>query len=95
MKTAVSGDLLANDNRGPHIPLHIVFIKERMASLDRWIQVPPCMHQQNAVCLHRRCAGFPFHKGLGKKGDEWAMPNIKPISDLRNYSEVLHEVKDI
>ena len=31
MKTAVSGDLLANDNRGPHIPLHIVFIKERMA----------------------------------------------------------------
>ena len=33
MKTAVSGDLLANDNRGPHIPLHIVFIKERMASL--------------------------------------------------------------
>lgn len=29
---------------------------------------------------------------MGKKGDEWAMPNIKPISDLRNYSEVLHEV---
>ena len=29
---------------------------------------------------------------MGKQGDEWAMPNIKPISDLRNYSEVLHEV---
>lgn len=34
-------------------------------------------------------SGFGYTKG--KKGAD-DMPNIKPISDLRNYSEVLHDV---
>lgn len=36
-----------------------------------------------------------FYSRLGYTNDrkEWKlMPNIKPISDLRNYSEVLHDV---
>ena len=29
---------------------------------------------------------------MGKGKERLFMPNIKPISDLRNYSEVLHDV---
>ena len=46
--------------------------------------------------LRMRCkSGVEFYSKAGYTGSrrEWTfMPNIKPISDLRNYTEVLHDV---
>jgi len=52
------------------------------------------MANKSAACFHCKFA-VDFYSGLGysnnRKGLK-AMPNIKPISDLRNYSEVLNDV---
>ena len=42
------------------------------------------------VIMERRW--YPIHRMNGK--DVGYMPNIKPISDLRNYSEVLKEAQE-